>query len=120
MTIFDKACSSMDSYISGSYTVLDRSFFPHHLTLANEPCDISCILYFQRFFPQYSIFEITYILFYIYGIKYIWEIVYTIYMNLEIKVFGDKAKQITEGQKFIARIGSVEGRTVVTLMEESA
>ena len=35
--------------------------------------------------------------------------------KLEIKVFGDKAKQISEGQNFIATVGSVEGRTVVTL-----
>ena len=35
--------------------------------------------------------------------------------KLEIKVFGDKAKQISEGQQFTATVGSVEGRTVVTL-----
>ncbi len=34
---------------------------------------------------------------------------------MEIKVYGDKAKQITEGQVFIAKIGDEEGRTVVTL-----
>ena len=34
---------------------------------------------------------------------------------MEIKVYGDTAKKITEGQVFTARIGSVEGRTVVTL-----
>lgn len=36
-------------------------------------------------------------------------------MNGEIKVFGDKAKEISEGDIFIASVGSVEGRTVVTL-----
>ena len=35
--------------------------------------------------------------------------------KLEIKVFGEKAEQITEGQTFVATLGSVEGRTVVTL-----
>ena len=34
---------------------------------------------------------------------------------MEIKIFGETAKQIKEGQKFIASVGSVEGRTVVTL-----
>lgn len=33
-----------------------------------------------------------------------------------IKVFGDKAKQIHEGDVFIASVGSVEGHTVVTLI----
>ncbi len=33
----------------------------------------------------------------------------------EIKVFGDKAREIHEGDVFIASVGSVEGRTVVTL-----
>ncbi|KKM27929.1 hypothetical protein LCGC14_1569860 [marine sediment metagenome] len=37
----------------------------------------------------------------------------------EIKVFGETAKQINEGDKFIAKVGSVEGRTVVTLVPES-
>ena len=40
-------------------------------------------------------------------------------MKEEIKVFGDKAKAINEGDKFIAKVGSVEGRTVVTLVKES-
>ncbi len=40
-------------------------------------------------------------------------------MKEEIKVFGDKAKAIKEGDKFIAQVGSVEGRTVVTLVKES-
>ena len=34
----------------------------------------------------------------------------------EIKVFGDKAKAINEGDEFVAKVGSVEGRTVVTLV----
>ena len=34
---------------------------------------------------------------------------------MTIKVFGDKAKEIHEGDIFIASVGSVEGRTVVTL-----
>jgi len=34
---------------------------------------------------------------------------------LEIKVFGDKAKKIKEGDKFFADITSVEGRTVAIL-----
>ena len=33
----------------------------------------------------------------------------------QIKVFGETAKEITEGQIFIASVDSVEGRTVVTL-----
>lgn len=33
----------------------------------------------------------------------------------EIKVFGDKAEQIQEGDEFIASVGSVEGHCVVTL-----
>ena len=36
----------------------------------------------------------------------------------EIKVFGETAKAINEGDKFIAKVGSVEGRTVVTLVRE--
>ena len=32
-----------------------------------------------------------------------------------IKVFGSQAKEIREGQIFIASVDSVEGRTVVTL-----
>ena len=38
-------------------------------------------------------------------------------MKLKIKVFGDEARQIEEGQVFIAKKGSVEGRPVVTLEE---
>lgn len=34
---------------------------------------------------------------------------------VEIKVFGDKAKEIKQGDFFVPEIGSVEGRTVVTL-----
>jgi len=37
--------------------------------------------------------------------------------HIEVKVFGDKAKRITDGTNFIATVGSVEGRTVVTLKE---
>ncbi len=37
-------------------------------------------------------------------------------MEREIKVFGDTAKAIKEGEKFIAKIGSVEGHKVVTLV----
>lgn len=33
----------------------------------------------------------------------------------EIKVFGDEAKAITDGEIFVAKVGSVEGRTVTTL-----
>ncbi len=40
--------------------------------------------------------------------------------TLEIKVFGDKAKQISDGQHFIATVGSVEGHTVVTLTLEQS
>jgi len=36
-------------------------------------------------------------------------------LKREIKVFGEKANQIHEGDIFIASVGSVEGRTVVTL-----
>jgi len=39
-------------------------------------------------------------------------------MTTEIKVFGDTAKQIKEGQVFTAKIGDVEGRTVVTLVAQ--
>ena len=35
--------------------------------------------------------------------------------TLEIKVFGDDAKQISDGQHFIATISSVEGHTIATL-----
>ncbi len=35
--------------------------------------------------------------------------------KLEIKVFGEKAKRITEGQTFVATLGSVEGHDVITL-----
>ena len=34
----------------------------------------------------------------------------------QIKVFGDKAKAIKEGQLFVASIGNVEGCVVVTLV----
>ena len=34
---------------------------------------------------------------------------------MQLKIYGDKAKQIKEGQTFTAKIGSVEGRCVVTL-----
>ena len=34
----------------------------------------------------------------------------------QIKIFGDKAKSISEGDEFIAKVGSVEGHTVVTLV----
>ena len=39
--------------------------------------------------------------------------------HIEVKVFGDKAKRITEGSKFIATVDSVEGQTVVTLTSEA-
>jgi hypothetical protein len=35
--------------------------------------------------------------------------------KLKIKVFGENARDIEDGQVFIARKSSVEGRTVVTL-----
>lgn len=34
---------------------------------------------------------------------------------MQIKVFGEKAKEIEEGQVFIAKISSVEGRDVIIL-----
>ena len=34
----------------------------------------------------------------------------------QIKIFGDKAKAIKEGQLFVASIDDVEGHTVVTLV----
>jgi len=37
-------------------------------------------------------------------------------MKREIKVFSNKAKQIKEGDIFIASVGSVEGHCVVTLI----
>lgn len=42
-------------------------------------------------------------------------------MGNTIKVFGDTAEGITDNQLFIAKVGSVEGRTVVELIpyEES-
>ena len=36
---------------------------------------------------------------------------------MEIKVYGDKAKQVKEGDVFKASIDSIEGRTVVTLVK---
>jgi len=36
-------------------------------------------------------------------------------MTVEIKVYGEKAKHIKEGQVFLPSIKSVEGKTVVTL-----
>jgi len=35
--------------------------------------------------------------------------------DMIIKVYGEQAKQIKEGQKFIAKLDDVEGRTVVIL-----
>lgn len=42
-------------------------------------------------------------------------------MKNKIKIFGDTAREITENQLFVAKVGSVEGRTVVELIpyEES-
>jgi len=37
---------------------------------------------------------------------------------MQLKIYGDDAKKIIEGQTFTASIGSVEGRTVVTLQSE--
>ncbi len=37
---------------------------------------------------------------------------------MQTKVCGEQAKQIKEGQKFIARITSVEGRTIAILEPE--
>ena len=34
---------------------------------------------------------------------------------MQLKIYGEKAKQIKDGQIFTAKIGSVEGRCVVTL-----
>lgn len=39
---------------------------------------------------------------------------------MQLKIYGQDAKQITEGQIFIASVGSVEGHTVVTLTPEEA
>jgi len=36
-------------------------------------------------------------------------------MNATLKIYGKDAKQINEGDQFIASISSVEGRQVVTL-----
>ncbi len=38
--------------------------------------------------------------------------------NIEIKVFGEKADAINEGDEFVAKVGDVEGRTVVTLVRK--
>jgi len=38
---------------------------------------------------------------------------------MEIKVFGADAKGINEGDIFTAKVGSVEGRTVVTLVRDN-
>lgn len=38
---------------------------------------------------------------------------------MEIKVFGQTAKEIKPGDIFIAVCGSVEGRTVVTLVKKN-
>ncbi len=38
---------------------------------------------------------------------------------MQLKIYGDKAKQIKEGQIFIAKITSIEGRTVVILEAEN-
>jgi tryptophan synthase alpha subunit len=40
--------------------------------------------------------------------------------QLKIKVFGDEARQIKEGQIFIANVDSVEGRPVVSLVSPSS
>lgn len=34
---------------------------------------------------------------------------------MQLKIYGKEAKQIKEGQIFIAKIDSVEGRTVIIL-----
>ena len=40
-------------------------------------------------------------------------------MSRPIKIFGDKAKEIKEGDIFIASVGSVEGHCVVTLISKN-
>jgi hypothetical protein len=35
--------------------------------------------------------------------------------KMVIKVFGEDAKAISEGDRFLARVGSVEGRTIINL-----
>jgi hypothetical protein len=37
---------------------------------------------------------------------------------LNVKVYGDKARDIAEGDVFVAKVGSIEGRTVVTLVKK--
>ena len=37
---------------------------------------------------------------------------------MQLKIYGDKAKEIKEGQTFEAKITYVEGRTVVILESE--
>ncbi len=39
--------------------------------------------------------------------------------KIEVKVFGEKAKAINEGDEFVAKVGDVEGRTVVTLVRRN-
>lgn len=38
---------------------------------------------------------------------------------MQLKIYGEQAKQIKEGQIFIAKITNVEGRTVVILEAEN-
>jgi predicted GTPase len=38
--------------------------------------------------------------------------------TLKIKVFGDNARDVVEGQVFIAKVKSVEGRKVVVLEQQ--
>ena len=41
-------------------------------------------------------------------------------MEMQVKVFGQQAKQIQKGDFFVPEFGSVEGRDVVTLVKDNS
>ena len=81
MTISSLVYSNKEIYISDFYNFLAKIPFHYHQDEANVPGHKYGIFYSQLFSSYDKLCNITYILIPLYGVKYIWEIVYSIIMN---------------------------------------
>ena len=98
--------------VFGSIDLPSSSNLGHHLCSQRiqSNCSISTFFPNSESISNYLLYYVAYILC---AVNNIYPRVYD--CNMEIKVFGEQAKQIHTGQTFTARIDSVEGRTVVIL-----
>jgi len=81
MTISSLVYSNKETCISDFYNFLAKILFHYHQDEANVPDHKYDIFYSQLISSHDKLCNIPYILIHLYGVKYIWEIVYSIIMN---------------------------------------